>query len=300
MNIPEMQDSHGWGAETDRTIAEFEKVRKDGGALSPGANAGVFDNPDMKLVANDCDYSSKPAALKYLTVSRLLKGHGVTMSADMGGPVKHAVPRYGAKACHLRVGPEEEAFGGDPDKPSGTVLWPRDWTTDMVDIGCAANAERPAFAWDPNCASTQSLAAQYNEASGVEYEDYANRQQKIPAGSGGKITYVLARDINEVRDDDAPRAKVQEWVAIGNSRQMAPMKKMTPTVHGSWDINVDGLQHVGLYPDYIQDLRNEGVLWEDLTPMFNAAEDYIRMWEKQCHMANVYRKGSGIPEIACN
>ena len=90
------------------------------------------------------------------------------------------------------------------------------------------------------------------------------------------------------------------WVAVGNSRQMEPMKKMVPTVHGSWDINIDGLQHAGLYPDYIQDLRNVGVLWENLTPMFNGAEDYIRMWEKQCRMANIYREGTSLDPIECD
>lgn len=112
---------------------------------------------------------------------------------------------------------------------------------------------------------------------------------------------MLARSATDKRDDDAPRPPdANEWVAIGNSRQMAKMKQMQPRVHGSWDINNDGLQHAGLYPDYIQDLRNVGVLWEQLTPMFNGAEDYIRMWERQCHMANVYRQSIGAEPIECD
>ena len=43
-----------------------------------------------------------------------------------------------------------------------------------------------------------------------------------------------------------------------------------------WDINLDGMRHVGMLPDLVQDMRNTGVSWEMLTPMFNAAEDYIR------------------------
>jgi microsomal dipeptidase-like Zn-dependent dipeptidase len=305
--IAEMMDSLGWGVETDRTLEEIERVRKDGGALSPGANAGVFDSGGLtNEVANDCDYSSKAAAQKYLTIVKLLKGKGVTMSADMGGPVKHAVPRYGSEACYLRTGPEEDgAFDGKPTTPTGTMQWPRDWTSAMVAKGCAVNGERPPEEWSEECASTQSVFGQYYEGTGVEYWDYQDRSKQVPDESDGLpndagIKYVLARAANEKRDDNAPRPQRHEWVAVGNARQMEPMKKMVPTVHGSWDINIDGLQHAGLYPDYIQDLRNVGVLWENLTPMFNGAEDYIRMWEKQCRMANIYREATDLDPIECD
>lgn len=47
----------------------------------------------------------------------------------------------------------------------------------------------------------------------------------------------------------------------------------------TFDINVDGLAHAGMLPDFIQDLRNLGLSTE-LVPLFNSAEAYIRMWEK--------------------
>jgi hypothetical protein len=48
-----------------------------------------------------------------------------------------------------------------------------------------------------------------------------------------------------------------------------------------------------MLPDMIQDMRNTGVSWELLTPMFNAAEDYIRMWERNCEMARSWRERHG-------
>ena len=48
----------------------------------------------------------------------------------------------------------------------------------------------------------------------------------------------------------------------------------------TWDYNVDGMAHVGLYPDFIADLRAINLSQADLAPMFNAAEAYVRMWEK--------------------
>lgn len=47
-----------------------------------------------------------------------------------------------------------------------------------------------------------------------------------------------------------------------------------------WDINIDGFAHYGLMPDFIQDTKNNGLTDEDLSPLFNGAEDYIEMWEK--------------------
>jgi hypothetical protein len=49
-----------------------------------------------------------------------------------------------------------------------------------------------------------------------------------------------------------------------------------------FDFNTDGLAHVGLLPDFIKDLTNVGLTEEDLEPLFNSAEVYIRMWEKIC------------------
>jgi hypothetical protein len=46
-----------------------------------------------------------------------------------------------------------------------------------------------------------------------------------------------------------------------------------------FDINLDGVAHYGLLPDFLQDLKNVGLTQGDLAPLFRSAEDYIRMWE---------------------
>ncbi len=47
----------------------------------------------------------------------------------------------------------------------------------------------------------------------------------------------------------------------------------------TWDINTDGVDHYGLYPDWIQDLRQVagGQIVED---MANGAEAYLQLWER--------------------
>ena len=44
--------------------------------------------------------------------------------------------------------------------------------------------------------------------------------------------------------------------------------------------NLTGLHHIGMYPDFIQDLKNIGVTDKDLVPLFQSAEGYLQMWER--------------------
>jgi len=46
------------------------------------------------------------------------------------------------------------------------------------------------------------------------------------------------------------------------------------------DFNTEGFIHIGMLPELIQDVRNDGVTIEELEPLFKSAEGYIRMWEK--------------------
>lgn len=46
------------------------------------------------------------------------------------------------------------------------------------------------------------------------------------------------------------------------------------------DFNTEGMAHIGLVPELIQDVLNDGVSKEELEPLFKSAEGYLRMWEK--------------------
>jgi microsomal dipeptidase-like Zn-dependent dipeptidase len=59
----------------------------------------------------------------------------------------------------------------------------------------------------------------------------------------------------------------------------------------TWDYNIHGFANVGLFPDFIADLGAIGLSNEDLAPIFNAAEAYVRMWEKV--------NDSQAPEVRC-
>lgn len=46
------------------------------------------------------------------------------------------------------------------------------------------------------------------------------------------------------------------------------------------DFNTEGLAHVGLLPELIEDARRDAESDADLEPLFRSAEGYIRMWER--------------------
>lgn len=46
------------------------------------------------------------------------------------------------------------------------------------------------------------------------------------------------------------------------------------------DFNTEGMIHIGLLPELIEDVRRDGATDEALEPLFRSAEAYIRMWEK--------------------
>tara|TARA_R110002072_G_scaffold100555_5_gene221563 strand:+ start:22478 stop:24796 length:2319 start_codon:yes stop_codon:yes gene_type:complete len=48
----------------------------------------------------------------------------------------------------------------------------------------------------------------------------------------------------------------------------------------SLDFNTEGMVHLGLVAELIEDVRRDGVTDEELEPLFKSAEGYIRVWEK--------------------
>ncbi|MET0402367.1 MAG: membrane dipeptidase [Cystobacter sp.] len=66
-------------------------------------------------------------------------------------------------------------------------------------------------------------------------------------------------------------------IAVENS----PTKLERSTVGNKvFDINEDGLAHVGLLPDFIADLHRQGLRSQDLDPLMNSAEGYLQVWER--------------------
>jgi hypothetical protein len=67
----------------------------------------------------------------------------------------------------------------------------------------------------------------------------------------------------------------------GNSR--SPISRYAIGAR-DFDVNVDGLAHYGLVPDFLQDVSNQLRAGDgevrDLSALFQSAESYLRMWER--------------------
>ncbi len=55
-----------------------------------------------------------------------------------------------------------------------------------------------------------------------------------------------------------------------------------------YDISADGLAHVGMVPDFVEELKTIGLSQSELDPLWHGAEAYIRMWEESNAWAGVY------------
>ena len=84
------------------------------------------------------------------------------------------------------------------------------------------------------------------------------------------------------RGDKGAQAELGGRVMYPFAVHGAPTRKLDKSVVGDmkFDINVHGLAHIGMLPDFIQDLKVQGLTDQDLEPLFRSAEAYIRMWEK--------------------
>jgi hypothetical protein len=82
-----------------------------------------------------------------------------------------------------------------------------------------------------------------------------------------KIIHILAK-WDEMEGDNPPLA-----------RHMAGPRR-------DFDINIDGFAHIGLLPDFLQDMRNVGLTPDDFAPLFRSAYDYVQMWQTCVQKAN--------------
>jgi hypothetical protein len=125
---------------------------------------------------------------------------------------------------------------------------------------------------------------------------FTNGDEQLAAFLVKEGVPTLPSDPRRVRDL-ATKLRVvwAHWQAMEEGRTLAPAVsypeiaslytvdgRMTRSTGGDrdWDINLDGMAHYGLLPDFLQDVRNVGVAESELAPLYRSAEDYIRVWER--------------------
>jgi hypothetical protein len=89
------------------------------------------------------------------------------------------------------------------------------------------------------------------------------------------------------RADDPPETKrlrpiIQRIWNLWLKMEEGPNSPLPRATGGTrdWDINLDGMAHYGLLPDFIEDLRNIGVSQRDVETLYRSADDYITVWQR--------------------
>jgi microsomal dipeptidase-like Zn-dependent dipeptidase len=294
---------------------DVERIRKLGGMIATGLSQHAVRSWGSKI-PNDCDWSSKTFAQAYLYALRLMQGAPVAIGSDVNGWAQAPAPRFGPKACWgsqedqarrsqraaqvaaqrngVRYGSaiadyrsyRFESASNDPvytqeereiweaiaifkskrdprkDSIDGPGLLQRaPWTQGKVNniaIGFwlqGTDAEFNCGLFGGNCPHERRAA-------------YYVRAGKTPQPGDHHRVKELYPLIKKIWD---------RWAAAEGDNPPLPRSLAG---RRDFDINIDGVAHYGLFPDFIQDLRNVGLTADDLAPLFRSAERYLEVWEK--------------------
>lgn len=273
--------------------------------------------PDRGIA--DCAGSSTSWAQAYLYAVAKMGGRGVGFGSDCNGFAQLPAPRFGPNAAYgLHSGQQADPVRrarraeqvarqrngvryGDPVRDWRAYRWLEGVTADelvaeqrdmwqaiaVVRAGCDVWADRA-----PDGRPVDGIAGRVrNFARGLTAT--SDEQLWRPDVFNGdapweqRTGFLLATGQVPGTGPRDP-AKVHElfrWVApvYAQAGFMAgDNPPLTRSVAGrrDFDVNVDGMAHYGMLPDFVQDLRNVGLTNADLAPLFSSAEEYLRVWER--------------------
>lgn len=152
-----------------------------------------------------------------------------------------------------------------------------------------------------NQGSREELIKYEREGSKVEHDcgssaksfaqAYLYAVDAVKARKQGPVGVGFGSDINGFAGLPAPRFGPYACGGDGVPQTNAVSYPFQP-LHGSvtsmerfqagyrvFDINLDGFAHMGLFPDFVQELLAIGLTPHDLEPLFDSAEAYIQMWD---------------------
>jgi len=100
--------------------------------------------------------------------------------------------------------------------------------------------------------------------------------------------FSLGSDINGFEETPKPRAGSAVMYCTNDAACAADRTLLQQYAFGTnpngtprlWDYNLDGVAHIGLYPDIYQDLKNLGMTEVERAAFFNATDAFARMWDR--------------------
>jgi hypothetical protein len=203
-------------------------------------------------------------------------GGQITFGSDVNGFSPLPGPRFGVHACPNLREDEGRARHANPraqaDAQTHPVLYPE------------ALTRRSAVLFERDSAPDREQP--YTQAESKTWQLLARERLSSGAGSESPAA-ARARRRHPRAARDFDRILEAHWGALASpqsSSQTAPLERSRAGLR-DFDMNLDGMAHYGMLPDFLQDtanvLRSRGISpGEKLAPLFHAAEDYLRMWEK--------------------
>jgi microsomal dipeptidase-like Zn-dependent dipeptidase len=95
--------------------------------------------------------------------------------------------------------------------------------------------------------------------------------------------FVVGGKCYDVADSNSPRRLQYPFTPTSPLASRDPLEKSNVPWTGAkpdpYDISFDGLAHIGMIPDFVEELRTMQLASEDLDPLWHGAEAYIRTWE---------------------
>jgi microsomal dipeptidase-like Zn-dependent dipeptidase len=310
----ESEDSLKLRNEAMKGASEIEAVRRMGGIVSPITNQG-----DVRRVlpGSECEGASTSWMQAYAYAVERMGSIGVGLGTDMNGLAQEPLPRFGPYACiartrangddHARQVPGltmRQTLRRDADAQEGGVTYDRPIVTARahrffgpVDLDDAPYDAVERSVWI-------GIAACKAKKLGPPDSDLTTERDVVePVAAGfcgaaqaGSFTWWKAAalvatgaprptgsDALARRYDTVARIALQ-WSKMESGNAGAPLERYVVASARDFDVNLDGLAHYGLLPDFLQDVSNQlrarGGAVSDLRSAFQSAEAYVRMWER--------------------
>lgn len=304
------------------TASDIERIRRLGGLVSPGLNQGPLKTAPGSHVENDCDGSSKSFAQAYLFAVKRMRGAAVSLGSDVNGWAEAPNPRFGTKACWANEGDARRRTlrrAQAARQHSGVRYASRivDYRAHRFEAGKNDSAVTPTErdAWE-------ALAiAESGRDPRRDRIDSPGLLHRLPADQARIENFAigfLASSAGELRcrgilPGRCPHDRRAAWYAkagrVPGANEHGRVRALYPALRRVWilwramegrnapltrnragrrdfDINLDGVAHYGLLPDFLEDLRNVGLTETDLAPLLRSAEAYIEVWERAATRAN--------------
>lgn len=101
-------------------------------------------------------------------------------------------------------------------------------------------------------------------------------------GNADKAASGWGSDINGIHQQAAPRSDAAENPLVYPFKSPMGDVVFERQVSGQrvFDLNIDGVAHYGLYPDYIADMQMQPGGGQAVAVLFRSAEAYLKLWEK--------------------